>query len=237
MKLVFLGTGVAIPDGRAQSGIYIETDLNILVDCGHGVFLRMAQKGISPEDIDLIAVTHSHTDHMGDLIAILKARWLKGADDLKIMAPPEARKTLSAIINAYGYLKEKLRFVFVDCPAVVGKNEIECAPASHSVETWGYRIDHGGKGVTISGDTHPASEIFELAEGGVLVHELSFPSGVDIRNHTTPEKLIPFLQKYEFSKVILTHMYPEALERIDEIRGEFRRYNTLFAQDMMELEV
>ncbi len=237
MKIVFFGTGVAIPDDRAQSGIFVETDVKILVDCGHGVLLRMSEYGINPDDIDLMLITHSHTDHMGDLMAILKARWLSGAGVLKIIAPSEVKETFFTLVDAYNYLDGKLNFEFIDSPAVIDDTEIYHTPADHSVETWAYRINHGGSYLTISGDTHPVGRIFDLAGHGVLIHELSFPSGIDIMNHSTPEKLLPFIRKYKLPEVIFTHMYPEAREKIDVIKEEFSGYNVDFARDLMELEV
>ncbi|MEM4503647.1 MAG: MBL fold metallo-hydrolase, partial [Archaeoglobaceae archaeon] len=80
MKVTFLGTGVSVPcEGRAQSSILIESDAKVLVDCGIGTFLRLEQLQISPSEIDAIIITHHHLDHNGDLLNILKARWLMGA--------------------------------------------------------------------------------------------------------------------------------------------------------------
>lgn len=78
MKVTFLGTGVAVPLAKkAQSSLLIEDDKLILVDCGFGCMLRLEEAGYSPSDLDAILITHFHTDHCGELIGILKARWLE----------------------------------------------------------------------------------------------------------------------------------------------------------------
>ena len=237
MKIVFLGTGVAIPDGRAQSGILVETDIRILVDCGHGILYRLREYGVSPEDVDLVLITHSHTDHMGDLIALLKARWLIGADKLTVVSPQSVRGTLYKLLEAYSYLKSKLKFEFANVPFKINGIEIDYTNAVHSVESWAYRIESEEGSVTISGDTYPTRNIFELCKDGILIHELSFPSGINIENHSTPEKLIPFFEEYKLEKIIFTHMYPEAREKREEILKEFSGYTVGFAEDLMELEV
>ncbi len=84
-----MGTGVAVPYGnRAQSSILLDTgESRILFDCGIGSYHRLEQLGIGVSDIDAICLTHHHLDHNGDLLNILKARWLLGGDELKIYGP------------------------------------------------------------------------------------------------------------------------------------------------------
>ncbi|MEM0351072.1 MAG: MBL fold metallo-hydrolase, partial [Archaeoglobaceae archaeon] len=83
MKVTFLGTGVSVAyEKRAQSSILIESGVKFLVDVGCGAFLRLEQAGVSPDELDAVLITHHHLDHNGDLLNILKARWLLEADEL-----------------------------------------------------------------------------------------------------------------------------------------------------------
>jgi hypothetical protein len=50
-----------------------------LVDAGGGTFLRFGEAGGSVEDLDRIAISHLHTDHVADLPALLKGGYLTGA--------------------------------------------------------------------------------------------------------------------------------------------------------------
>ncbi len=70
-----LGSGGPIADDdRASSGylLWLDGRSRLLVDAGGGVFLRFGEAGASMEDLDWIAITHLHTDHVADLPALLK---------------------------------------------------------------------------------------------------------------------------------------------------------------------
>lgn len=71
-----LGSGGPVPEGRrASSGylVWIDGRSRVLVDAGGGTFLRFGEAGAHLEDLDLIAITHFHADHVADLPALVKA--------------------------------------------------------------------------------------------------------------------------------------------------------------------
>jgi len=70
-----LGSGGPIADdGRASSGylVWIDGHARLLVDAGGGTFLRFGEAGASIADLDVICLTHLHTDHAADVPALLK---------------------------------------------------------------------------------------------------------------------------------------------------------------------
>jgi len=94
-----LGSGSPIADdARSGSGylVWREGRALVLIDAGGGIFLRFGQSGARLEDLELIALTHFHTDHAADLPASLKgahfsarvrtARTALERDDLRIEA-------------------------------------------------------------------------------------------------------------------------------------------------------
>lgn len=77
-SLQLLGSGGPISDDkRASSGelIWWKGKPRILIDAGGGVYLRFGQSDAHLEDVDLIAITHFHTDHVTDLPALLKGAY------------------------------------------------------------------------------------------------------------------------------------------------------------------
>jgi len=89
-----LGSGGPIADdGRASSGylVWVDGHARVLVDAGGGTFLRFGEAGAAIEDLDLICLTHLHTDHAADLPALLKGGYFSGRTrPLPIVGPSGA---------------------------------------------------------------------------------------------------------------------------------------------------
>ncbi len=113
-----LGSGGPIPDdARASSGylIWRAGKAIALVDVGGGVFLRFGEANARIEDLQLIATSHLHVDHVGDLPALLKGGYFtQRKRALTIIGPsgnqrfPSIDAHLHALLNAedgaYRYL-------------------------------------------------------------------------------------------------------------------------------------
>lgn len=215
MKITFLGTGVSVPyENRAQSSILIEEDVKILVDVGIGSFLRLEQAGISPEEIDAILITHHHLDHNGDLMNILKARWLLEAREIEIYGPSGTKFFLESFLNVYPYLRNKLKFkISEEQDFKIGNLKIRAVKTIHSIESQGYLVDDF---IAISGDTKAFRDFLSL-DCSYIVHELSLPFNYRADYHTTPENLKEFLGFVKAERIFLTHLYPMTHAVKDEI--------------------
>ena len=94
MKLTLLGTGCPEPSlRRASSGYLIEVaGQRLLFDIGGGVFDRLLQAGLMPQDIDTLFFSHLHSDHMLDYPRLVHAGWdagkgLLGSKPLQVFGP------------------------------------------------------------------------------------------------------------------------------------------------------
>uniref|UniRef100_A0A7J2TL23 MBL fold metallo-hydrolase n=1 Tax=Archaeoglobus fulgidus TaxID=2234 RepID=A0A7J2TL23_ARCFL len=234
MKLTFLGTGVSVPfENRAQSSILVEEDVKILVDVGIGALLRLEQANVSPADIDAILITHHHLDHNGDLMNILKARWLLEAGEVEIYGPKGTRMFLESLLNAFPYLRNKIKFkVFEEQNFRVGNMKIRAIKTIHSIESQGYVIDDF---IAISGDTRAFRDFLAL-ECFCMVHELSLPFNYRADFHTTPENLKEFLGFIKAEKLFLTHLYPMAHAVRDKIL-EFLEFDAEIARDLQSFDL
>ncbi|MCS7144359.1 MAG: MBL fold metallo-hydrolase [Archaeoglobaceae archaeon] len=234
MKVTFLGTGVSVPcEKRAQSSILIEEDLKVLVDLGCGAFLRLEELGIQPTEIDAVFITHNHLDHNGDLINLLKARWLMEGEGLHIYAPEGTKNFIESILNAYPYLRGKLKFkVHEEGIFEIGGFKVRALETIHTIESRAYVFEDS---LAISGDTRAFPELMAV-ECEVMIHELSLPFGFKADFHTTPENLKENLSFCKAEKLYLTHLYPMTLAQKDKII-EFLDFNVLIAEDLMSFEV
>lgn len=215
MDVTLLGTGSAFPSGRrVQSGTVIERgESRVLVDCGSGVLHRLGQhEQLSFLDIDTVLLTHLHLDHVSDLAGLFKARILKGEPDLTIIGPP-GTETACIHLFAVDDLIERgnpsiVERTVEDAPLSLQGFQIRIAEGTHSQRSHAYRFDDA---VTLSGDTTVNTDVLSLADGSyALVHECSYPDGVDTETHTTPAALAAGIEELDIERLYLTHLFPEA---------------------------
>jgi len=253
MKITFLGTGVGIPQaGRVQSGLIMEIfGKPVLFDCGCGVLGRIQESGYEPTDIETIFLTHLHLDHVGDVLALLKANWLMGKTAMRIFGPKGTKEWFEQMISVYDYLEGRFEVDIVEVEAgesfLLDDPECDCkvstAPGVHSITSLTYRVEHNGKVVVYAGDTEPCIPVFELADGAdLLIHECSFPLNFEMTNHTTPDMFSQMLEKTPFNvkQLYLLHLYPHMQgheeEALEHIKGNFKG-DVRIATDLLKIEV
>lgn len=54
---------------------------------------QLADRGMTPADIDYVAISHSHFDHIGQVDQVQGSTWLVHEDELAAMFPPEGAET------------------------------------------------------------------------------------------------------------------------------------------------
>ncbi|WP_407356416.1 MBL fold metallo-hydrolase [Methanolobus sp. WCC5] len=251
MEITLLGTGVGIPQaGRVQSGVLFDMgDSLLLFDCGCGVLGRIYESGHDHKGIDAIVITHLHLDHVGDVLALIKANWLVGKTDMQIYGPQGTREWFGKTMDAYDYLRDRFTVKITELspgdrfsPQGSGC-VIRCAKTMHTDNSLAYRIENNGKAVVYTGDTEPCEEVMELAEGAdVLIHECSFPLGFPMTNHSTPDMLTLMMEEHPLNvkELYLTHLYPHMQGHEREAVDHIRKYFTgkvVIAKDLMEIKV
>ncbi|MEM6275607.1 MAG: MBL fold metallo-hydrolase [Pseudomonadota bacterium] len=94
MKITVLGSGTPEPYARrASSGYLVEiADQKLLFDCGGGVVGRLLEIGVRPAEIDVLFLTHLHSDHMMDYARLVHAAWDTGAPPLRVYGPAPMAK-------------------------------------------------------------------------------------------------------------------------------------------------
>lgn len=191
LALQVLGSGGPIADdARASSGylLWHEGKAVALIDAGGGVFQRFGAAGGNIEDLELIALTHFHTDHAADLPAILKGAYFsQRTRPLAITGPSGATPfpTLDTFLDrlfgkqngAFAYLSglqsgadefPELAATTVDVqnkkPRIVFSSDdftVQAVGVHHGpVPTLGYLITVGDKEIAISGDQNLSTDPF-----------------------------------------------------------------------------
>ena len=206
--LQILGSGGPIADDdRASSGYLLWRDGRAvaLIDAGGGTFQRFGASGATLDSLELIAITHVHTDHIADLPAVLKGAYFSDRKrDLPIAGPtgsarfPGLNAYLESMFDAdrgaFRYLSGLLdgsgRFFRLDRlnidrqarkPISVLENEnmnVLALGIHHGpVPSLAYRFDFVDIGVVISGDQNLSTEGFIefAADADVLVMPFAIP--------------------------------------------------------------
>ena len=186
--------------GRASSGylVWIDGRSRVLVDAGGGVFLRFGDAGARIEDLDLVAISHFHADHVADVPALVKAGFFSDRERALAISGPSAGGEfpgLSAFLRAQfqrkggafaylgGALDGKGQFplrpvvevrVPSDTPQTVlalPDLNVRAAPVKHGpVPSLGYVVESKGRRIAFGGDQNGDSPVFwALARGADLL--------------------------------------------------------------------
>jgi ribonuclease Z len=149
LKIVFLGTGAAVPSitrGLPALAIIRENKC-ILCDCGEGTQLKIQHAGLSPSKIHTICISHMHGDHIFGLPGFITSQQLFGRTaPLTIYGPPGISNYLKTIAEIAKYKIEfplsvveldpdNASFFQVDEFSVTSKN------LDHSSVCLGYRFE------------------------------------------------------------------------------------------------
>ncbi|MEO8562358.1 MAG: MBL fold metallo-hydrolase [bacterium] len=228
MRLVTLGTGtVALSATRVCAGHYVEAGaVKLLLDCGSGVTHRLAELQIPWRVITHVAISHFHTDHIGDL-ATLAFAWKYGdlpgrSEPLSIVGPHGTAALLERQAEAFGdWLREPgfpISIVEIEPGGALDLGDgvtLRATKVPHTEESVAYSIERGGRRVVYTGDTGYDPMLAEWARGtDVLLCECSLPAHMAIPTHLTPEQCGALAAAALPKHLVLTHFYPP-VERVD----------------------
>ena len=194
-KLVLLGTAGGPTPKRTRAApaqAIVIGDAVYLVDCGNGVGRQMALAGLPLRGLRHVFLTHHHSDHAADLVALPLLAWAAGLETELVLHGPaplersvkeglravafdvatrvrdEGRPPLGDLVRVHEFRGDGI--VHRDAHVTVRAARVEHPPIR---EAYAYRFDTANWGVVVSGDTAPSANLVALARGAdVLVHEV-----------------------------------------------------------------
>lgn len=213
LRVQVLGSGGPEATGRrAGSGylVWVDGHARILVDAGSGTSLRFGASGARFEDLDLVAITHFHTDHASELPALLKSGYFtERTRPLRLAGPtgggdfPDLEGFLGGLLapgqGAFrylsGYLDGSDGLVRLQPQTLDHRGRtpmpVDAAPGlavaalgvTHGgVPALAYRVEVGGRVVVFSGDQNGDDrQMVDFARGADLL----------IMAHAVPEDTGP----------------------------------------------
>lgn len=201
-RLVLLGSkgGPALrPGGPWPSSSLLELGERIIVvDCGLGVTRGLVDAGISLKALDLIFITHLHSDHVLELGPLLHTAWTAGlASPVTVFGPPGTGQYWRRFCQAMEFDIE-IRIADEDRPDIRGLVsivefgegeilaqrglEVSALRVDHPPVTdcFALRFEHGARSVVFSADTAFFPPLADFAkEADILVHEAMLEEGVE----------------------------------------------------------
>ena len=222
-RVTLLGTGSPAPVMRRFGpGVLVQAGgKNLLIDSGRGVTQRLLQAGLRLGQVDALFLTHLHSDHIVGIPDLWLTGWLQAAyagrkGPFVVHGPAGTQALMDGLRQAYGWDiqariadqnldPESIRAVVTEFrPGVVydqGGVKVSAIEVDHGEllkPAFGFRIDYGGRSVSISGDTRFSENLIKHAAGSdLLIHQvaaareelLALPSfKVILDHHTKPEE-------------------------------------------------
>ncbi|WP_349258358.1 MBL fold metallo-hydrolase [Stackebrandtia sp.] len=219
MKLTVIGCAGSFPGPDSPCSSYlVEADgYALLLDFGSGS-LGPLQRHINPYDIDAILLTHLHADHIMDACPyVVMRRYAPGAPfpAVPLYGPDGTERRLA---TAYGGAGENA------CPSLsdvynvktlnsgafsLGPLTVTVDRVCHPIETYGVRVEYGGRSLVYSSDTGRCDNLERLADHcDVFLCEASYlegrpnPPGV----HLTGREAGECATKVGAGRLLLTHL-------------------------------
>jgi len=232
---------------RNAPGYHLEVSgRQVLIDCGSGTMLQLERAGKSYRYIDAVFITHTHPDHISDLMpfvhALLATPGFKREKDLFIIGPPGLRRFYESCIGSVMRKPKTFTINVVEIEEKLDLGYLFVFPKKtvHSQNSIAYRFGDGEKSMVITGDCDFDEGIIELSRGAdLLVIDCSFPDAMKVSGHLTPKECGLVAKKAKVKRLILSHLYPTPYpdsERLKECKVVFDG-EVLLADDLMEVDI
>jgi ribonuclease BN (tRNA processing enzyme) len=246
MRVTVVGSGDAFGSGgRFNTCFFVETARGtLLVDCGASALVALKAQGIDPLRIDGIFLSHLHGDHFGGLpFLLLDAQFLARRErPLTIAGPPGTRTRLDQLLEVFCPRSSgtKWRFPWEVVEIDVGRetqimdHHVLTAEVIHrsGAPSTALRMSDGEKLFAYSGDTEWTDALLGIADGADLFVCECYGYSGRLTGHLSWEVLKPRLPDLRARRIMLTHMNPGMLARVEEAKAA----GLLVAQDGLILD-
>jgi ribonuclease BN (tRNA processing enzyme) len=233
MRLTIVGSGDAFGSGgRFNTCFQVATaTARLLIDCGASSLVALRARGLDPNQLDGVILSHLHGDHFGGLpFLLIEAQHLsRRRRPFVVAGPPGTRARLEASLEVLfpSSAATKWRFSWEVVEIEPGHprdllgHRVVTAEVSHpsGAPSTAVRLSDGSATLAYSGDTEWTDALLPIANGaGLFIVECSGYAG-RIPYHLTWEILKPRLPDLRARSIMITHMNPEVFAHLDEIRA------------------
>jgi len=247
MRLTVVGSGDAFGSGgRFNTCFLVEAaGRAVCVDFGASSLVALKAHGIDPNGIDAVVLSHLHGDHFGGLPFLLLDSQFSSrrARPLVIAGPPGTRARLHVAMEVFfaGSTKLPWRFAWdvVEIEPLRATRILDLTVETVEVDhpsgapSTAVRLSDGERALAYSGDTQWTDALLTIARGADLFIVECYEHSRDVVFHMSWKVLKPRLNDLGARRVMITHMSPSMLARIEDARAE----GVLVAEDGLSIEV
>jgi len=234
MEIQFLGCGDAFHSGARNHTCFYVTlpKYRFLIDCGATSLQLLKQYQITTDNFDAIILSHFHGDHFGGIpYLLIDAQHIaKRTMPLVIMGPAGVEQKVKQLMQLtypgtdYGQFNYQIIFREYNTKGAfdLGPLTIHAFKMVHVPEAspHGFRVAYSDKILAFSGDTGWTENLIPLAEGADLfICECNFYETV-LPSHLSYKRLLEEGHRLEAKHMVLTHLGPGMLARLDELEIE-----------------
>jgi ribonuclease BN (tRNA processing enzyme) len=237
MEVIFLGTGDAFASGgRNHMAILLRTsELGVLLDCGPTTLTALKQSSLTPDDVDVVLLSHHHGDHYGGLPFLILDGCYVGSRKkrLRVLGPagtrsivPKATTLFFAGLEPFPFELE-LQDLEPLQPIALPGLEVLAFPVDHYTRgtAFGYRVRAEGKTVVFSGDTAWTEILVEQTAGADLFICECSSFDRSLEKHMSHRDLERNGDRLGARRTILVHAGEDVLARTDELVFELAHDN------------
>lgn len=250
MKITVLGSGTGIPSlSRNAPGFLLDVGEKLfLVDCGSATLLQLERIKKSFWDLDGVFITHTHADHIGDLMPLVHAFRLPGHTRTKpftLVGPPGFVDFFERIIEPVIAKPTKFPFYVQDVYSNLDQwpgLTITYHKTIHTekMPSVAYGFEYDGKRVVFSGDCDYDPKFIDFSlKADMLILDCSTLDSNKVQGHLSTGLAGFTASKAQVKHLIPTHFYPiprPDSHRIRECRIHFSG-NLDLAEDLKTFEV
>jgi ribonuclease BN (tRNA processing enzyme) len=217
MDLTIVGCSGSFPGPDSSASCYlVEADgFRLLLDAGNGA-IGSLQRYIDPGRIDAVCLSHLHTDHCIDMCSFSVFRGFHPAGPMPRIPVYGPAGTAERLGRASAETTHPITEMFDFATMTPGTMElgpltVTTAHMNHPVETFGFRLEHGGRAIAYSADTGLTDELPRLAAGAnLLLCEASFVEGPGLPAdlHLTGGQAAGYAAQAGVGELVLTHLVP-----------------------------
>ena len=239
VQVRFVGSGDAFGSGgRFQACILLQApghDGDVLLDCGASSLVALKQQRQDPNRIRLVLVSHLHGDHFGGLpFLVLDGQFGHRTRPLHVAGPAGVGERVEAAMEVLfpGSTQVRRRFP-VHFHELIDRQPLRFDLGSAGLVVVPYAVVHAsgalalalrvawqGHTIAYTGDTEWTEALVELAQGADLLIAEGYTDQRKVKFHLDVASLQRHAGRLAARRVILTHLSPELLPRVDELAWE-----------------